>query len=122
MAVNNETGKNGEAVACAYLKTSGYTILHTNWRYHRYELDIVATQGQELVVVEVKTRSTNPLVAPERAINAPKIARIAAAAEAYVCRYNMDLPVRFDVICLINNGHSCTVTEHIEDAFFAPLK
>jgi putative endonuclease len=122
MSEKSETGKTGEAVACAYLKTGKYTILHTNWRFHHYELDIVATDGRELVVVEVKTRSENCLIAPEQTIDAPKIQRLVTATEEYIRLFDVQTPVRFDVICLTKKGRSYIVDRHIEDAFFAPLK
>jgi putative endonuclease len=122
MAEKNETGKKGEAVACSYLEICGFSILHTNWRYRRYELDIVATNGRELVVVEVKTRSKNCLIEPEESINYHKIKRITLAADAYVRRYGENLPVRFDVLCLVKDAYSYTVEKHYEDAFFAPTR
>lgn len=122
MAERNETGKKGEEAACSYLKTLGYSILHTNWRFHHYELDIVASNSKELVVVEVKTRSENCLIDPETSIDHRKIRRIAAASDAYIRKYNVEKPVRFDVICLIKDKSSYTVERHWEDAFFAPLR
>ncbi|MDR2764580.1 MAG: YraN family protein [Tannerella sp.] len=121
MSKKNDTGKAGETVACSYLQGCGYTILQTNWRFHRYELDIVATDGRELVVVEVKTRAVDYLVSPEKSVGRSKIQRIAAAADAYVQKYDVTLPVRFDVISLTQNGQICRVFEHIQDAFFAPV-
>ncbi|MDR2138321.1 MAG: YraN family protein [Tannerella sp.] len=121
MSRKNDTGKAGEAAACSYLQACGYRILQTNWRFHRYELDIVATDGRELVVVEVKTRATDYLVSPEKSVGPSKIQRIAAATDAYVQKYNVTFPVRFDVISLTQNGSACTVFEHIKDAFFAPV-
>ena len=120
MTIQHITGKTGESVACAYLETNGYRILHTNWRFGHYELDIVATEGIHLVIVEVKTRSANYLLAPEQAVNSMKIRRTALAAEAYQQRYKIDIPIRFDVICLIRQRDNYTVEQHIEDAFFAP--
>ncbi|MDR3260590.1 MAG: YraN family protein [Tannerella sp.] len=121
MSEKNETGKDGEVIACSYLEVCGYTILHTNWRFHRYELDIVATKGEELIIVEVKTRSEDCLVSPEQSINSLKIKRIAEAADAYIRLYDIALSPRFDVIFLTKNKHSYVVEEHIEDAFFAPV-
>ncbi|MDR1675044.1 MAG: YraN family protein [Tannerella sp.] len=121
MSKKNDTGKAGEAAACSYLRECGYTILQTNWRFHRYELDIVAANGGELVVVEVKTRAEDYLVSPEKSVGHSKIRRIAAAADAYVQKYGVALPVRFDVISLTQNGQTCKVFEHIEDAFLAPV-
>jgi putative endonuclease len=121
MAENNETGKQGEISARRYLEENGYKVLETNWRFHRYELDIVATNGEELVIIEVKTRSDNYLVAPETAVDKGKIRRIVTASDAYIRKYGVDLPVRFDILCLIKKGQSFTI-EHIEDAFYAPVR
>lgn len=119
MAEHNEIGKKGEQLACDYLKAHGYQILHSNWHWHHYELDIVARQGKELVVVEVKTRAANYLMAPEYAVDQGKIRRIVAAADAYVRRYNIDLSVRFDLMLLIHKEGKYSI-EHVEDAFYAP--
>ena len=122
MAERNETGKQGESVARQYLEENGYNVLETNWRFHHYELDIVATDGKELIIIEVKTRSDNYLIAPEHAINKGKILRIVTASDAYVRMKRIDLPIRFDLICLIKKGDLYTVENHIEDAFFAPMR
>ena len=121
MSEKNETGKQGESVARQYLEEKGNQVLETNWRFHRFELDIIATNNEELVVVEVKTRSDNYLIAPETAVDKAKIRRIVAASDAYARKYNINMPVRFDILCLIKKGTSFE-TEHIEDAFFAPLR
>ncbi|MDL2304551.1 YraN family protein [Bacteroides sp. OttesenSCG-928-D19] len=122
MAERNETGKQGEAEAQRYLEKNGYRILETNWRFHHYELDIIATNGEELIIIEVKTRSGNYLIAPEAAVDKGKIRRIVTASDAYVRMKKIDLPIRFDILCLIKNGPSLTVEDHIEDAFYAPLR
>jgi len=122
MADRNETGKRGELEARRYLEEKGYKVIDTNWRFHRIELDIVATDGKELVIVEVKTRSDNYLIAPELAVDKKKVRRIVTAADAYARMKVIDLPIRFDIICLIRNSGSYTVSDHIEDAFFAPIR
>ena len=82
MAEKNETGKQGEIAAKKYLEEKGYEVLETNWRFHHYELDIIATDGEELIVVEVKTRSGNYLIGPELAVDKGKIRRIVTASDA----------------------------------------
>ena len=121
MAEKNETGKKGESLARQYLENKGYKVLAMNWRYHRFELDIIATNNKELVIVEVKTRSDNYLLAPETAVDGRKIHRIVAASDAYIRKHKIPIPVRFDVLCLIKKGQSYDI-EHIEDAFFAPMR
>jgi len=122
MAERNETGKQGESIAQQYLEENGYKVLETNWRFHHYELDIIATSGKELIIIEVKTRSDNYLIAPERAVNKGKIRRIVTASDAYARMKNIALPIRFDIICLIKKGAAFNVEDHIEDAFFAPMR
>lgn len=119
MAERNETGKDGEAAAREYLEKQGYVIAHTNWHWHHYELDIVAVCDNELVVVEVKTRSEDFLLSPEEAVDSGKIRRIVAAADAYARFFNVALPIRFDIVSLIKKQGGYEI-EHIEDAFYAP--
>ena len=75
MAEHNELGKAGENVAVAYLEEHGYLIRHRNWRKGHFELDIVAAKENELVIVEVKTRSNTLFAQPEEAVDLPKIKR-----------------------------------------------
>lgn len=119
MAAHNQTGAEGETLARQYLTRQGYAILHTNWHWHHYELDIVAAGAGELVVVEVKTRSEDYWVEPEAAVDRGKIKRIVAAADAYARLFNISWAVRFDLILLIKEKESYRL-EHIEDAFYAP--
>lgn len=119
MAEGNDLGKDGEAVAREYLIRRGYTVMHSNWHWHHYELDIVALKDGEVVVVEVKTRSADFLISPEEAVDNKKIKRIVAAADAYVRYFNLDHPVRFDIITLIRSKDGYKI-EHLDDAFYAP--
>ena len=107
--------------ARAYLEKLGYQILHTNWHFHHYELDLVAVYDGELIVVEVKTRSVGCLLPPEEAVDRKKIRRIVAATDAYIRYFNYRLPVRFDIITMQKENGRYSVQEHIEDAFYAPI-
>ena len=121
MAEHNQVGKDGETTAVEYLKNKGYQILHTNWRKGRYELDIVAKTDEELVVVEVKTRSGIPLEMPETAVDNNKINHIILATDLYIKIFDVDLPARFDIISI--TGHCPNyIIDHIEDAFYPPVK
>ena len=113
MAERNNTGKEGESEARAYLKKLGYQILHTNWHFHHYELDLVAVYEGELIV--------GCLLPPEEAVDQKKIKRIVAATDAYIRYFNNPLPVRFDIITMQKENGRYSVQEHIEDAFYAPV-
>ena len=75
MAKHNDLGKAGENAAVAYLEQKGYCIRDRNWRKGHFELDIVAAKDNELIVVEVKTRSNTLFAEPEDAVDLPKIRR-----------------------------------------------
>lgn len=119
MEKRNDIGKEGEAIARKYLSDREYVILHANWHWHHYELDIVAEKDGVLVVVEVKTRADDCLVDPEEAIDRGKIRRTVAAADAYARLYGVSLPIRFDVMLLMGREGRYRI-EHIEDAFYSP--
>lgn len=120
MAQHNELGKEGEEAAANYLIKHGYTIRHRNWFAEKLELDIVAEKDGWLVVVEVKSRSTETFEHPADAITAGKIRRIVMATDAYIQRYAIDMPTRFDVIAALPSPDGYRI-EHIEDAFIAPV-
>jgi len=120
MAEHNELGKDGEAAAVAYLKEKNYRILHTNWRLGSYELDIIARTDDELVIIEVKTRSGGSITNPEDAITNQKIRNIIAATDCYIRCFDIDVPVRFDIISIVGN-HPNFEIDHIEDAFYPPV-
>lgn len=120
MAKHNELGKAGESAAVTYLEQKGYVIRHRNWRKGHFELDIVATKGNELVVVEVKTRSNTQFAQPEDAVDVPKIRRTVRAADTYMKIFKIDAPVRFDIITVVGNREDFKI-EHIQEAFFPPL-
>ncbi len=117
MAEHNVTGGLGEQLAQRYLEDLGYDILERNWRHGRHELDIVARQGPELVVVEVKTRSTEKHGQPLDAIKTGKRNKIFQAANAYMQHAGIELALRFDVISVIMHPGKPYV-HHIPDAFY----
>jgi putative endonuclease len=96
-------GQAGEERAAAYLKYSGYQILEQNFRYKQFEIDLIALDRKlnELVFVEVKTRSTNQYGEPELAVNKSKLSKLIKAAQVYLNRYGWDKDFRFDIISVL---------------------
>ena len=81
----------------------------------------MAVKDDTLVVFEVKTRSTGEFGSPADAVSEKKIRRIVNAADGYVRKFRIDLPVRFDIISIIKNADGTLNIEHIEDAFMSPV-
>ncbi len=120
MATHNTYGKNGEDIAVAYLEKNGYTIRNRNWRWNREEIDIVAQKGDVLIIVEVKSRKNELFGLPEDAVDERKMHHIISSADAYVKKFCIDNPVRFDIISVIGDKEE-HVIRHIENAFSSPI-
>lgn len=118
MAEHNRTGALGEQVACRYLEDLGYEVLERNWRHGRDELDIIARTARELVIVEVKTRSSADHGEPEEAVKKGKRSKIIKAANAYVQAIGTDLALRFDIVSVIIHASGKPFVHHIPDAFY----
>ena len=117
MASHNELGKLGEDLAVAYLRETGYTILHTNWTFQKAEIDIIAKIENTLAIVEVKTRSSLEFGLPQDFVKPKKIQLLVKAVDAYVIERDLDLDVRFDIIAIHKEGKSFAI-EHLIDAFY----
>ncbi len=117
MAEHNDFGKRGEEIAADFLRSKGYKILDTNWRKGQLELDIVASFGKQVVVVEVKSRHSLFAGEPETAVNRDKQRAVIRAANAYVHFMKIKEEVRFDIISILIIGEEQRI-RHIEDAFY----
>jgi len=119
MAEHNELGNLGEKRAQDYLISKGYKIRECNWYFGKLELDIIAEKDGLLVVVEVKTRSTETFEHPKEAITIKKIRNIVNATHEYIFMIDWLGETRFDIISVVPHGNSFNI-EHIEDAFLSP--
>ena len=99
MYQRHELGKVGEDLAVLYLKREGYQIIGRNFRYKKYEIDIIAKYNNELIFIEVKTRSSNIYGRPIDAVNMEKQKNICRAAKYYLYIHKKENAyVRIDVI------------------------
>jgi putative endonuclease len=95
-----DLGAAAEEQACGCLRRAGYLIVARNWRTRLGEIDIVARDGEVLVFVEVKARSTPGFGGAEGAVGPAKRRRIVAAAKAFLAATGCDLAARFDVVAV----------------------
>ena len=116
MAKHNDLGEYGEQLARRHLKELGYTILESNWRHGKAEIDIIAQIETELVIVEVKTRSNLLYGNPEHFVSKKKISLLVEAANAYILAKDLDLDTRFDIISIHKKGRNYDI-HHIKEAF-----
>jgi putative endonuclease len=120
MATQQEIGEQAEQLAQVHLLKLGYQILDTNYHYGHLELDIVAQDKDELVIVEVKARSGLRYEHPSEAVTNSKIKRIVEAAEGYIHEKNWTGETRFDIITVIFFDRNFEL-EHYKDAFYPTL-
>ncbi len=116
MAQHNDRGREAEELASAHLTAKGFHILHRNWRYFQKEIDIVAEKGDEIIIIEVKSRFGTDRVSADELLSKAKQRFIVDAAEAYLIRYGIEKECRIDLIIITFSGEGEKV-EHIEGAF-----
>lgn len=116
----SKLGERGEDAAAAYLERMGMTLVERNWRTKSGEVDIVALDGDEVVLVEVKTRRTISAGTPEEAVTPAKQRRYKRLAEAYLARTGSDdTRIRFDVISILVIAEDRALLRHMRAAFVA---
>ena len=103
MALHNDLGNRGEKIAVEFLSSKGYKILKTNYRYLKHEVDIIAQYQNQLIVIEVKTRSTKDFGNPQDFVKPTQIKSIVTAVDAFIEQQNLDIEVRF---CLLYTSPS----------------
>lgn len=94
-------GDIGEDITCKFLIKQNYKIVERNFFYRGGEIDIIAydCEKDELVFVEVKTRSNKNYGLPSEAVDKWKIKHILKGAKYYMYKNNINnANVRFDII------------------------
>jgi len=109
----------GERMAEAYCALRGYEIIDRNAREGRGEIDLVARDGETVVFVEVKFRTSADRAAPLLAVNWKKREDVARTAAMYLSRRGwIGRPVRFDVIGITWGGDGSELRlEHVPNAY-----
>lgn len=111
-------GRRGELIARRHLMKSGLKFLAANYRSPRGEIDLVFRDGDCLVFVEVKTRSSEDWARPADAVDEEKRRRLSLAALDYLRRIgNPRIRIRFDIVeVVLGDGMEPTV-RHLPNAF-----
>ncbi|MCG7382579.1 YraN family protein [Paenibacillus sp. ACRRY] len=115
-----QKGRLGEEAACRWLREQGYQIIEQNWRCRRGEIDIIASHGDLLVFVEVRSRSgAGNYGTPQESVDIRKMQQVRSTAAVYLQKFReKELQIRFDVAAVILDAAGQIVTiEHIENAF-----
>jgi putative endonuclease len=108
-----ELGQRGERLAADYLRRRGFRVLGAGFLARRGEIDLVCRRGDHLVLVEVKTRSSDAFGSPSESVGIRKRRALNAAAAEYRALAGWRGPIDFAVVAISEGG----IPELIEDPF-----
>lgn len=113
MGRRQEIGRYGEDVAARYLTEQGIAVLVRNWRCRLGEVDIVARDGDSLVICEVKTRSGTGYGSPLEAVTPVKLGRLHRLAAEFLRESGLRVPqVRIDCVAVLRSPRGRAVIDH----------
>ena len=111
-----EFGQTGEQMAARFLTDLGYIILEHNYRRGHLEIDLIALDGDELVIVEVKSRAYDSVLQPEEAVDHKKRQALIRLANEYVKSNNRKENVRFDIVTIVSKEGGAEI-KHLKNAY-----
>lgn len=117
MARHNDTGKLGEHLSFQWANDNGYYVRDQNWRFGKWEIDLIATKNDRLHFFEVKTRRSNNYGYPEDLVDRNKLRHFISAGAAYI-RYNRGFKwVQYDILAITLNEFDEATFFLIEDVY-----
>lgn len=119
MGKTQTIGNMGEAFVAEYLKKKGYIISARNYRCRFGEIDVIAENNDEILFVEVKTRSERSVVRPYEYVNIAKQRKIFVTASIYLQNNGFGLKPRFDVAEVFTDDGGKMRLNYFENAFGA---
>lgn len=111
-----EFGQTGEQMTARFLTDKGYVILEHNYRRGHLEIDLIALDGDELVIVEVKSRAYDTILQPEEAVDHKKRLALIQLASEYVKTHNRKENVRFDIVTIVSKEGGAEI-KHLKNAY-----
>lgn len=118
LPVHLQRGRLGEAAARKHLRRLGLKFLTANFRSAHGEIDLIFRDGDCLVFVEVKTRSTEDWVRPAAAVDARRKRRLSRTALDYLKLLDHPaVPIRFDVVEVLLADGAVREVRHLPNTF-----
>ena len=114
-----ELGNIGEEMALRYLENIGYKLITKNFRIRTGEIDIIMTDNETLVFVEVRTKTSDFFGSPEATINFKKRQKILNTARYFLHSHHnfQNRECRFDIIAIVMRKGKDANIKHITNAF-----
>ncbi|MDP4131227.1 MAG: YraN family protein [Bacteroidota bacterium] len=117
MAAHNEFGKAGEGMAAEWLTRRGFRLLNLNWKYGRYEVDIIASRSGILHFIEVKARHDDRFGMPEDCVGKKKMGHLLKAGVAYQEKFPGWDQVQYDILSILIDPDGIAGFFFIEDVY-----
>lgn len=115
MRAKDALGQSGERVAADYLEDRGIRVIDSNWRCASGEIDLVALDGNELVIVEVKTRRSLRYGDPLESLTRIKLLRLRTLAVLWAREHQHVIgTVRIDAIGIIMDHSVPPSIDHLK--------
>jgi putative endonuclease len=118
MAAHNAFGKAGEQMAAEWLELHGFQVICSNWRYRRYEIDIIASKDGILHFVEVKSRHDDLFGKPEDWVNNRKGRHLLTAGVAFTEKYPEWTQIQYDIVSILLTPEGKPDLFFIEDVYW----
>jgi len=107
-------GRYGEEVAARHLESDGFVVIERNWRCDQGEIDIVARDGDVLVICEVKTRSSTRYGSPFEAVTERKLHRLERLGMRWMREHGVrPHRMRVDIVSVLRPPTGRQVVEHV---------
>lgn len=117
MHTKTAVGQYGEDLAARYLTSNGLSVLERNWRCELGEIDIVAREGDTLVICEVKTRRGLNYGTPLEAITYKKLTTLRRLAGRWLQTHQVRAAaIRIDVVAIVFDNNTPPTVDHLRGA------
>jgi|SRR5690606_9180400 len=118
MAEHLSFGKKSEDKAVEWLEQHGYEILHRNWKFSYFEIDIIAKKNEVLHIIEVKARHYGPIGFPENNVGRKKFKRLQRAADQFLfMNPGISKWLQYDILAITEQKNGMTDYFLLEDVF-----
>jgi putative endonuclease len=118
MAAHNEFGKAGEQMAAEWLEQHGFHLISRNWKFARYEVDIIASRDEILHFIEVKSRHDDLFGNPEDWVDRRKGRHLLTVGEAFQDKYPVWKQVQYDILSILLTPDGKRDFFFIEDVYW----
>lgn len=115
MKAKDVLGQTGERLAADFLEDQGIRVIDSNWRCSHGEIDLVALDGEELVIVEVKTRRSRRYGDPLEALTRAKLMRLRTLAVLWAREHQHVVgELRIDAVGIVMDRSAMPVIDHLK--------